>query len=89
MFFYRFRHFMDKESYNSMRAGIKMTLMARPVTGKAFFELASLAISAVNGCEICVKSHERSLIELGATEAKIFDAVRLAAVVTGVTKLLG
>lgn len=85
--FYRFRHFMKKEKYHEIPARIKMNIMAKPVTGKAFFELMSLAVSAVNGCEMCVTSHEKSLIELGCSEERIFEAVRLAAVVTSVSKV--
>ncbi|MGE5681119.1 MAG: carboxymuconolactone decarboxylase family protein [Bacillota bacterium] len=83
--FYRFRHFMGKESYSSMPAGIKMNVMMNPVLGKEFFELLSLAISAVNGCESCVTSHEASLRRLGSSEARIFDAIRLASVVRGLS----
>jgi alkyl hydroperoxide reductase subunit D len=86
--FYRFRHFMHKEKYNEIPARIKMNIMARPVTGKEFFELVSLAVSAVNGCEMCVTSHEASLIELGAKEERIFEAVRLASVITSVSKVI-
>ena len=53
---YRFRHFVNKEKYHEIPARIKMNIMARPVGGKEFFELMSLAVSAVNGCEMCVKS---------------------------------
>jgi lipoyl-dependent peroxiredoxin subunit D len=38
---------------------IKMNIMMKPVTGKEFFELMSLTISAVNGCEMCVNAHEK------------------------------
>ena len=86
--FYRFRHFMNKEKYNQLRAGIKMNIMMKPVTGKEFFELMSLAVSAVNGCEMCVKAHEASVLELGATEERVFDAVRIASVVTSLGKVL-
>ena len=86
--FYRFRHFVNKEKYNEIPARIKMNIMARPVTGKEFFELISLAVSAVNGCEMCVKSHESSLIELGSKEERIFEAVRLGAVITSVSKVI-
>lgn len=85
---YRFRHFMDKDKYNEIPARIKMNVMARPVTGKEFFELVSLAVSAVNGCERCVTSHEKSLIELGAREERVFEAVRLASVVTSLSKVV-
>lgn len=86
--FYRFRHFMNKEKYNEIPARIKMNIMARPVGGKEFFELISLAVSAVNGCEMCVTSHEASLIELGSKEERIFEAVRLASVITSVGKVI-
>lgn len=86
--FYRFRHFMNKEKYNETPARIKMNIMARPITGKEFFELMSLAVSAVNGCEMCVKSHEASLLELGTKEERVFESVRLAAVITSLTKVI-
>lgn len=86
--FYRFRHFMNKEKYNEIPARIKMNIMGRPVNGKEFFELISLAVSAVNGCEMCVKSHEASLLELGSKEERIFESVRLAAVITSLTKIV-
>lgn len=86
--FYRFRHFVNKEKYNEIPARVKMNIMARPVGGKEFFELMSLAVSAVNGCEMCVKSHESSLMELGSKEERVFEAVRLAAVITSLTKVI-
>ena len=86
--FYRFRHFMEKENYTHKPAKIKMSLMIKPVLGKEFFELVSLVISAVNGCESCVKSHEASVLQLGSTEDRVFDAVRLGAVVTGLSKII-
>jgi lipoyl-dependent peroxiredoxin subunit D len=86
--FYRFRHFTQKEKYTQIPARIRMQLMMKPVTGKEFFELMSLAISAVNGCEMCVNAHEDSLIKLGTTEERVFDAVRIASLVTSFGKVI-
>jgi alkyl hydroperoxide reductase subunit D len=86
--FYRFRHFTQKEKYTQIPARIRMQLMMKPVTGKEFFELMSLVISAVNGCEMCVNAHEDSLIKLGTTEERIFDAVRIASLVTSTGKII-
>lgn len=86
--FYRFRHFTQKEKYTQIPARIRMQIMMKPVTGKEFFELLSLAISAVNGCEMCVNAHEDSLIKLGTTEERIFDAVRIASLVTATGKII-
>ena len=86
--FYRFRHFINKESYNTLPARLRMNIMMSPVLGKEFFELISLAVSAVNGCEMCVKSHEISVIEAGSTEARVWDAIRLASVITSLGKIM-
>ncbi|MGZ3766492.1 MAG: carboxymuconolactone decarboxylase family protein [Mucilaginibacter sp.] len=86
--FYRFRHFTQKEKYTQIPARIRMQLMMKPATGKEFFELMSLAISAVNGCEMCVNAHEDSLIRLGTIEERIFDAVRIASLVTAAGKII-
>ena len=82
--FYRFRHFMhDVEYYQKQPAGLRMSIMMNPALGKPLFELMSLVISAVNGCERCVTSHEHSVKEQGADEPRIYDAIRLGAVIRG------
>jgi alkyl hydroperoxide reductase subunit D len=85
---YRFRHFVDKESYNTMRAGLRMNIMMTPVLGKEFFELVSLAVSAVNGCEQCVKSHEASVLEAGGSEERIWEAIKIASVVSSADRIV-
>jgi alkyl hydroperoxide reductase subunit D len=80
--FYRFRHYMHtNEHYNNTPAGLRMSVMMSPVLGKELFELMSLVVSAVNGCERCVTSHEASVKQHGASEPRIYDAMRLAAVI--------
>jgi alkyl hydroperoxide reductase subunit D len=86
--FYRFRHFVKKEYYETTPAGIKMSIMVNPVLGKEFFELLSLAISALNGCELCVTSHEQSVLNHGGTQARVYDAVRISAIIKSLTVLL-
>ena len=86
--FYRFRHFMDKEFYSNQPAGIKMSIMMNPVLGKAFFELLSLVVSSINGCEMCVTSHEKSVLQHGYSESKIFEAVKLGAIIKGLITIL-
>ncbi len=86
--YYRFRHFVDKEYYNSTPAGIRMSIMMNPILGKEFFELASLTVSALNGCEMCVSSHEQSVKNHGASEARILDAIRLTSIFKSLLVLL-
>src|SRR5262245_647628 len=54
--YYRFRHFMGKEAYSDRPARLRMNRLARPATCKADFELFSLAVSAIHGCESCVRA---------------------------------
>ena len=86
--FYRFRHFVKKDSYNNIPAGIKMNIMMNPMLGKEFFELVSLVVSSLNGCEMCVASHEQSVLHNGGSEQRIFEAVKLGAVIRGLITVL-
>ena len=86
--FYRFRHFSKKDFYSTQPAGIKMSIMMNPVLGKEFFELISIVISAVNGCEMCVTRHEQSVLQHGSSEMRILEAVKLGAVIKGLITVL-
>ncbi|RAJ82146.1 alkyl hydroperoxide reductase subunit D [Chitinophaga dinghuensis] len=86
--YYRFRHFVNKEFYTTTSAGIRMSIMANPVLGKEFFELLSLMISALNGCEMCVTSHEEAVVKHGTEPQRVLEAVRLGAVLKSLIVLL-
>lgn len=79
--FYRFRHLVEKPSYASMPARLRMTRIARPATNKPDFELFCLVVSAINNCETCVRSHEEAVINSGLSENHVQDAIRIAATV--------
>ncbi|MBC7793322.1 MAG: carboxymuconolactone decarboxylase family protein [Clostridia bacterium] len=78
--FYRFRHFMEaKEIYKTLPARLRMNRIGRPLSNKVDFELACLAVSAINGCDMCVRSHEEVVVKGGLSEQNVVDAVRIAA----------
>ena len=79
--YYRFRHMVGKESYSQMPARLRMQRIARPATNKNDFELFCLAVSAINGCEMCVRAHEDAVLKGGLAEEQVHDAVRIAATV--------
>jgi len=79
--YYRFRHLVGKASYGEKPARLRMNRLAKPATTKGDFELFSLAVSAINGCESCVRAHEKVVVEGGLTEEHVHDAVRIAAVI--------
>jgi alkyl hydroperoxide reductase subunit D len=79
--YYRFRHMIGKESYSTKRAGLRMNRLAQVLTNKVDFELVCLAVSAINGCEMCVRAHEKVVLEGGLSEDQVHDAVRVASVI--------
>jgi lipoyl-dependent peroxiredoxin subunit D len=87
--FYRFRHYLpNNQYYNNTPAGFRMSIMMNPVMGKGLFELVSLVVSSLNGCELCVTSHEASVKQHGASEARIYDAIRLGAVMKSLVVII-
>jgi alkyl hydroperoxide reductase subunit D len=80
--FYRFRHMVGKASYTEKPARLRMNRLAKPATNKTDFELFALAVSAINGCETCVRSHEAAVVMAdGLSEDQVLDAVRIAATI--------
>lgn len=79
--YYRFRHMIGKESYSQMPARLRMQRIVKPSSNKVDFELFCLAVSAINGCEMCLRSHEDVVIKGGLSEDQVHDAVRIAATV--------
>ena len=61
-----------------------MNVIANPGVEKADFELWSLAVSAINGCGLCIEAHEQELRKAGIGKEVIQAAVRLASVVHAV-----
>jgi alkyl hydroperoxide reductase subunit D len=85
--YYRFTHLVGGD-YPNMPAKLRMNVMARPGVDKATFELWSLAVSAINGCGMCMESHERAVRQNGLTAEQVQAAVRIAAVVHAVATAL-
>lgn len=79
--YYRFVHMVSEPEYGTLRASLRMNAMANPGGAKIDFELAALAVSAVNGCGMCVDSHEKTLRKHGLSAQPIQSAIRIAAVV--------
>lgn len=86
--YYRFVHLVGQDDYRTMPARLRMNALAKPGVEKADFELWSLAVSAVNGCGMCIESHEQVLRNHGISREAIQAAVRVAAVVHAVAVTL-
>jgi alkyl hydroperoxide reductase subunit D len=79
--YYRFVHFASNPVYEMMPAKLRMNVLCNPGIDKADFELFSVAVSAMNGCGMCIDSHERVLTQHGVNTETIQAAARIAAVI--------
>jgi alkyl hydroperoxide reductase subunit D len=79
--YYRFRYMVGKPIYGEKPAGLRMNRLMQPATNRTDFELMALAVSAINGCEMCVRAHEKTVTDGGLTPDHVNDAVRIAATV--------
>jgi alkyl hydroperoxide reductase subunit D len=85
--FYRGRGFLEG-SYDDLRAGLRMNVIANPGVDKANFELWSFAVSAINGCSHCVVAHEHTLREAGISREGVLEALKAAAIISGVAQAI-
>jgi alkyl hydroperoxide reductase subunit D len=85
--YYRFVHLVGG-SYGQMPAKLRMNIIGKPGVEKVDFELWSLAVSAVNGCGMCLEAHEKVVLQGGLSKEQVQAAVRIAAVVHAVAAVL-
>jgi alkyl hydroperoxide reductase subunit D len=86
--YYRSLHLLSNHEYRTLPARLRMNVIANPGVDKADFELWSLAVSAINGCGMCLDSHEAELRKHGVATAQIQTAMRIAAVVNAVSRVI-
>ncbi|MGV0732581.1 carboxymuconolactone decarboxylase family protein [Mycolicibacter sinensis] len=85
--FYRGRHFLDG-AYDDLRPGLRMNVIGNPGVDKATFELWSFAVSAINGCQACVGSHEQVVRDAGVGREAVLEALKVASIVAGVAQAI-
>lgn len=86
--YYRALHLMKNPEYRSLPARLRMNIIANPGVEKTDFELWSLAVSAINGCDMCLDAHETELKKRGVPNVGIQAALRIAAVVNAVSRVV-
>ncbi|MBK8175555.1 MAG: carboxymuconolactone decarboxylase family protein [Rhodospirillales bacterium] len=86
--YYRFVHLVEAKDYKTLPAKLRMNIIGRPGVEKVDFELWSLAVSAINGCGMCLEAHEHELRKAGLSVEQVQAAVRIAAVVHAVAVTL-
>jgi alkyl hydroperoxide reductase subunit D len=86
--YYRFLHLVEDVEYAQLPARLRMNVIGNPGIDKLDFELLSLAVSAVNGCGMCIVAHEKQLRKHDVSREAIQSAIRIAATIHAVAGVL-
>lgn len=86
--YYRFRHMIAKDEYANIPARLRMQAIRMHGGDPVDFELACLAASSINGCEVCIGSHEAVVREKGVSPEAVVASVRIAATLHAVAAVL-
>ena len=86
--YYRFLHLVGVAEYAQMPARLRMNVIGNPGIARLDFELLCLAVSAINGCGKCIEAHEKHLRTDNVSREAIQSAVRIAATVHAVARVL-
>ena len=86
--YYRALHLMKNPEYRTLPARLRMNIIANPGVDKTDFELWCMAVSAVNGCGMCLDAHEEELRKRSVSDTAIQAAIRIAAVVNAASHVM-
>ena len=79
--YYRFVHLVSDDEYGKMSAGLRMQIIGKPGVDKIDFELMSLAVSAINGCGMCIDAHVNQAVKEGVTKQGVQSTIKIASVI--------
>jgi alkyl hydroperoxide reductase subunit D len=83
--YYRFIHLSSDKQYQTMPARLRMNVIAKPGVDRVDFELWSLAVSAINGCGMCIDSHAKELLSKDISAETVQHAIRIASIIHAVS----
>ena len=86
--YYRAMHLAEDKDLSQRPPRLRMIMMQSHGIPQKDFELYSLAVSAISGCGMCLKSHTVQLKREGISLEGVHSALRIAAVVQGVCQSL-
>ena len=85
--YYRFAHLVSDKDYLTMPAKLRMNFIGNPGIDKIDFELYSLAVSAINGCGLCIDSHVKQ-VSNAVNKKTIQHSIRIAATINAVAQAI-
>ena len=65
-----------------------MNVIGNPGVEKIDFEIWSIAVSAINGCGMCLDAHEKVVSGAGVTTEQVQATLRIAAAVNAAAAVL-
>lgn len=86
--YYRFMHLSLDEDLKKLPARLRMNGLANHGIEKLDFEFMALAVSAINGCGMCIESHIHQVRKHGASDLAIQSCARIAAVMSATAQAL-
>ena len=86
--YYRFVHLVSDKDYMQMPAGLRMNVIGNPGIEKVDFELMSLAVSAINGCGMCMDAHVNEVTKAGISKQGVQSTIRIAAVLNATAQAM-
>ncbi len=80
--YYRFVHLVTDKEYGKLPAKLRMNVIGSPGIAKVDFELYCLAVSAINGCGMCMDAHAHEVTKAGVIgKTGVQSVVRIASVI--------
>jgi len=86
--YFRALTLMQNQEYRALRSRLRMGLVFKPGVAKDDFDLWCVAVSAIHGCPDCLDVHESALRGRGVSAESVQTALRIAAVVHAVSRVL-
>ena len=86
--YYRFIHLSSDKDYGKLPANLRMNIIGNPGIEKVDFELMSLAVSAINGCGMCMDAHVHEVTKAGVSKEAVQSTIRIASVINATAQAL-
>lgn len=86
--YYRAIHLINDKDYSRMPAQLRMNIINNSGVDKIHFELMCLAVSAINGCGLCLNAHIQEITKGGISKQGIQSCLRIAAVINAAAQCL-
>jgi alkyl hydroperoxide reductase subunit D len=86
--YYRFTHMVSDHSYQTMPAKLRMNILRGHGVAKEDFELYSLAVSAINACQMCIDSHVNEVVKHGISKDGVQSTIRIAASIAALAQVM-